>query len=125
MRPEKPDLMPERPDLRPIRSYLRPEWPDLRPERPGQGGDGQTDGWTDRRMDGWANETPCVLQDFVPFGAAVQKGVRGRPTDHPIHQPSNRDRINRYGMWFIKSQFFFHRKWHIHEFSFKGRITAV
>ena len=35
--------------------------------RMGQGGgrtDGQTDGWTD---------PPCVLQDFVPFGAAAQK----------------------------------------------------
>ena len=26
--------------------------------------DGQTDGWTD---------SPCVLHDFVPFGAAAQK----------------------------------------------------
>ena len=29
---------------------------------------GQTDGMTDKR------KSPCVLQDFVPFGAAAQKG---------------------------------------------------
>ena len=28
------------------------------------------DGWTDGRMDGWT-DFPCVLQDFVPFGAAA------------------------------------------------------
>ena len=28
--------------------------------------DGQADGWTDGRTD-----SPCVLQDFVPFGAAA------------------------------------------------------
>ena len=45
------------------------------------------DGRIDRRMDGWTNgqtdeqmneqtnerKSPCVLQDFVPFGAAAQK----------------------------------------------------
>ena len=33
--------------------------------------DGQTNKW----MDGWMGEqkSPCVLQDFVPFGAAAQK----------------------------------------------------
>ena len=55
-RPERPDLRPERPDL-------RPERPDLRPERPDRGGDGQTD----------ERKSPCVQQDFVPFGAAAQK----------------------------------------------------
>ena len=29
-------------------------------------------GRTDGRMDGWT-DSPCVLQDFVPFGAAAQK----------------------------------------------------
>ena len=42
--------------------------------------DGQTDGRTDGRTDRWTDErkSPCVLQDFVPFGAAAQKtkGVR-------------------------------------------------
>ena len=33
-----------------------------------KGGDVRTDGWTDGRTD-----SPCVLQDFVPFGAAAQK----------------------------------------------------
>ena len=28
---------------------------------------GRTEGWTDER------KSPCVLQDFVPFGAAAQK----------------------------------------------------
>ena len=32
--------------------------------------DGRTDGRTDGRMDGRA-DSPCVLQDFVPFGAAA------------------------------------------------------
>ena len=30
------------------------------------GGDERTDGWTDGQTD-----SPCVLQDFVPFGAAA------------------------------------------------------
>ena len=34
----------------------------------GAGGDGRTDVRTDGRTD-----SPCVLQDFVPFGAAAQK----------------------------------------------------
>ena len=41
-----------------------------RPLRIRQGGqtDGRTDGRTDIRT-----ESPCVLQDFVPFGTAAQK----------------------------------------------------
>ena len=35
------------------------------------------DVWTDRHTagdtDGWT-DSPCVLQDFVPFGAAAKKG---------------------------------------------------
>ena len=30
----------------------------------------QTEGRTDGRMDGWT-DSPCVLQDFVSFGAAA------------------------------------------------------
>ena len=37
------------------------------------GGGGRTDGWTY----GWT-DSPCVLEDFVPFGAAAQK------TDRPM-----------------------------------------
>ena len=68
MRPERPDLRPERPDLRPERPDLRSQRPDLRPEGP-DGGDEQTN----ERTNG--QKSPCVLQDFVPFGAAAQKGV--------------------------------------------------
>ena len=71
MRPKRPnlrpDLRPERPDLRPERSDLRLERPDL---RLGGGTNEQTDERTDKR------KSPCVLQDFVPFGAAAQKEYR-------------------------------------------------
>ena len=41
--------------------------------RVGRGGtDGRTYVRTDRRTDG-RTDSPCVLQDFVPFGAAAQK----------------------------------------------------
>ena len=39
--------------------------------------DGRTDRWTDRQTDrqkdGWTDEqnSPCVLQDLVPFGSAA------------------------------------------------------
>ena len=65
-RPERPDLRPERPDSRSQRPDLRSQRPDLRPERPDEGG-GRTNKQTDER------KSPCVLQDFVPFGAAAQK----------------------------------------------------
>ena len=49
---------------------LRPERLDLRPEGPDEGGtDKQTNEQTNKR------KSPCVLQDFVPFGAAAQKGM--------------------------------------------------
>ena len=72
LRPEKPYLMPKRPGLRPNRLDLRPERPDLRSQRPdlgleGPNGGGRTNARTDKR------KSPCVLQDFVPFGAAAQK----------------------------------------------------
>ena len=69
MRPERPGLRPERLDLRPERQNLRPERPDLRPEGP----DGPDGGGTDKRTD--KQKSPCVLQDFVPFGAAAQKAI--------------------------------------------------
>ena len=39
--------------------------------------DGGKDGWTDGWTDGWMDKqnSPCVLQDFIPFGAATQKGA--------------------------------------------------
>ena len=73
LRPERLDLRPERSDLRPKRSDLRPKRSDLRPEGPNEGeGDGQTNERT---------KVPCVLQDFVPFGAAAQKVKCDRPTN--------------------------------------------
>ena len=70
LRPERLDLRLERPDLRPDRPDFKPERPDLRPEGPDGGG------WRDGRMNERTNKrkSPCVLQDFVPFGAAAQKG---------------------------------------------------
>ena len=69
MRPEALDLRPERLDLRPKRLNLRPERPDLRPEGSDKGGG--TNERTNERTD--EQKSPCVLQDFVPFGAAAQK----------------------------------------------------
>ena len=37
-----------------------------------------TDGRTDGRTDGWMDgrtDSPCVLQDFITFGVAAQKGT--------------------------------------------------
>ena len=47
---------------------MRSQRPDLRPEGPDEGG---TNGRTNERTD--ERKSPCVLQDFVPFGAAAQK----------------------------------------------------
>ena len=76
LRPERLDLRPERLNLRPEGPDLRSQKPDLRPEGPDEGaggGDGWTDGQTNKQMD--EGKSPCVLQDFVPFGAAAQKLV--------------------------------------------------
>ena len=43
---------------------MRPERSDLRPER-SDGGDEQTNDQMDER------KSPCILQDFVPFGATA------------------------------------------------------
>ena len=71
LRPDRPGLRPERLDLRPERLDLRPERPDLRPEGSDEGGgtNGRTNEQTDER------KSPCVLQDFAPFGAAAQKVI--------------------------------------------------
>ena len=57
-----------RADFRPERADFRPERADFRPERAWG-----MDGWTDGRTDAWNDErkSPCVLQNFVPFGAAA------------------------------------------------------
>ena len=74
LRPEKPYLMPKRPGLRPNRLDLRPERPDWRSQRPDLGPEGPNGGGrTNERMNARTDEqkSPCVLQDFVPFGAAA------------------------------------------------------
>ena len=68
-RPERADSRPERADFRPKRVDFRPERADFRSER--AWGDERTNGRTDERND--ERKSPCVLQDFVPFGAAAQK----------------------------------------------------
>ena len=71
-RPKRSNFRPERADSGPERAYKRPESADFRPERanfrPEGAWGGRTDGRTDER------KSPCVLQDFLPFGAAAQKG---------------------------------------------------
>ena len=66
-RPERADFRPERANFRPGRADFRPVRADFRPERPWRDAqmDGRTDGWMDEQ------KSPCVLQDFVPFGAAA------------------------------------------------------
>ena len=64
-RPERADFRPERTDFRPGRADFRPKRADFRPERAWGGTNGQTDGWNDEQ------KSPCVVQDFVPFGAAA------------------------------------------------------
>ena len=56
---------PERADFRPEMADFRPERADFRSER--AWGGLMNNRLTDKR------KSPCVLQDFVPFGAAVQK----------------------------------------------------
>ena len=64
-RPEREDSRPERADFSPERADFRPGRADFRPVRV-WGVDG-------RKVEGWNEEqkSPCVLQDFVPFGAAA------------------------------------------------------
>ena len=60
-RPKRADFRSERDDIRPRRPDFRPERADFRPERAWGGGERK-----DERT-----KVPCVLQDFVPFGAAA------------------------------------------------------
>ena len=84
LRPEKPHLRPKRPGLRPDGLDLRPERPDLRSQRPDlrpdEGGDGRTNKQTNKQTNERTDKqkSPCVLQDFVPFGAAAQKLEHGK-----------------------------------------------
>ena len=77
MKFERPDLRPDGPDFKPERPDSRLEKPDLRTEWP-DGGDGRTNERTDER------KSPCVLQDFVSFGAAAQKS-----SQHLLLDPSS------------------------------------
>ena len=68
-KPDRADFRPERADSRPERADFRPEKVNFRPERadfgPERAWGERTDGRNDER------KSPCVLQDFVPFGAAA------------------------------------------------------
>ena len=46
-----------------------------KPDYQGASYDGRTNGRTNERTD--ERKSPCVLQDFVPFGAAAQKALNG------------------------------------------------
>ena len=57
---------------------LEPQNPTPEPQNQG---DGWMDGWMDEQIDGRMNgrldtNSPCVLQDFVPFGSAVLLPLR-------------------------------------------------
>ena len=74
-RPESTDFRPERANSRPERADFRPERVNFRPDRANlrSGGDKKMDERTDGRND--EPKSPCVLQDFIPFGAAAQKPI--------------------------------------------------
>ena len=77
---ETPILAPKTPILALETPILTPETPILTPETPilaqeTQMGGGRTYG----RTDGRTEILPCVLQDFVPFGSAAQKGDPNQP----------------------------------------------
>ena len=61
-------------DFRPDRTDFRSQGADFRPERAWR------DGRTNKRTNKGTNEqkSPCALQDFVPFEAAVQKEIEER-----------------------------------------------
>ena len=67
---ERADFRPLKADSRSAKAYFRPERVNFRPERadfrPERAwGNGRIDGRNDER------KSPCVLQDFFPFGAAA------------------------------------------------------
>ena len=72
------DLRPERTDFSPTRVDFRPEraWGN---ELTVRRTDGQMDGRNDKQ------EFPCVLQDFIPFGAASLLPLT------PIHNHAKQD----------------------------------
>ena len=73
------DFRPERTDSRPERAVFRPERANFRPERAwGKG----THERTDKRT-----KVPCVLQDFVPFGAAAQKEEEEEEEERQTRSP--------------------------------------
>ena len=81
LRRERADFRPKNAELKSERAYLKPERAGLRPEPVAQGQyvvsdsrcptDKHMDEHTDEHMD--KQKSPCVLQDFVSFGAAAQK----------------------------------------------------
>ena len=76
-RTERADSCHERADSMPEMVYFRSERVDFRPERadfrPETAWEGRTNGQTYKQTD--ATKSPCVLQDFVPFGIAAQKAL--------------------------------------------------
>ena len=69
-RPERPGFGPERADFRPDRADFRPDRADFRPER---AWGGQTNGWTNERM----NESPPVFcRTSPPSGPLPKKTMR-------------------------------------------------
>ena len=70
LRPERTGFRPERADSRPEKTDSRPERADFRPKR---AWGGQTDGRTNEQTN--KRKSPCVLQAFIPFGAAAQKSA--------------------------------------------------
>ena len=70
----------ERADFGPERVDFSPERTDFRPER------AWGEGWTDRQMEvglGRRTGSPCVLQDFVSFGAAALLPLN---LNHTLHK---------------------------------------
>ena len=68
-RPERTDFRPERAYFRPERADSKPERADFWPERADFRSERAWGGQTDKRND--KRKYPCVLQDFVPFGATA------------------------------------------------------
>ena len=59
------DSRPEMANFRPERADFKPERADFRSKR-AYGADRRIDRWMDGRT-----KVPCILQDFIPFGAAA------------------------------------------------------
>ena len=74
LKPQTLALSDSRADFMPERVDFNPERVDFRLER--AWGDERTIKQTDERT-----EVPCVLEDFIPFGAAAQKSKGVQWTD--------------------------------------------